>query len=213
VVAQASLFAAGPVEVRPDAAFERIELGEGAWVDVARSWLGGADEVAARLVESVAWRQRRRRMYDRVVDEPRLTRWYPAGDPLPDEALSSFRAAMGHRCGVAFGAVGLNFYRHGSDSVAFHADRELRHLEDTLVAILTLGGARPFLLRPKGGGRSVDVHPASGDVLVMGGRCQAAWEHAVPKVAAADARVSASVRWAGPRTPERRRPTPGTPQG
>lgn len=195
MVAQANLFAAGPVETRPGAPFERILLGDGAWVDVARSWLGGADEVTARLVETVGWKQRRRRMYDRVVDEPRLTCWCRATDPLPDAALAAFREAMERRYRVSFGAVGLNYYRGGSDSVAFHADRELRRLDDTLVAILTLGGARPFLLRPKGGGRSLDIHPASGDVLVMGGRCQAAWEHAVPKVRAADPRVSASIRW------------------
>ncbi len=192
---QANLFSVGPVEVRRDTPFERIDLGDGAWVDVARAWLGGADEVLGRLVQTVEWRQRRRRMYDRIVDEPRLTHWYRAGDPLPDEALAWFRLAMGRRYGVQFGAVGLNHYRGGPDSVAFHADRELRHLDDTLVAILTLGGARPFLLRPQGGGRSVDLRPASGDVVVMGGRCQAAWEHAVPKVAAAGPRVSASVRW------------------
>ena len=28
----------------------------------------------------------------------------------------------------------------------------------------------------------IDLAPASGDLLVMGGRCQAAWLHAVPKV-------------------------------
>ena len=103
--------------------------------------------------------------------------------PLPDEALAWFRVAVGRHYGVRFGAVGLNYYRDGADSVAFHADRELRLLDDTLVAIVTLGAARPFLLRPQGGGRSIDIHPASGDLLVMGGACQATWEHGVPKVA------------------------------
>ena len=93
--------------------------------------------------------------------------------------------------------MGLNYYRDGRDSVAPHADRELRDLDDTLVAILTLGAARPFLLRPQGGGPAIDLHPASGDLLVMGGACQATWEHAVPKVAAgAGPRISASIRWA-----------------
>jgi alkylated DNA repair dioxygenase AlkB len=97
---------------------------------------------------------------------------------------------------VTFGALGLNHYRDGTDSVAWHADRELRHLDDTLVAILTLGATRPFLLRPTGGGRSIDLRPASGDLLVMGGRAQACWEHAVPKTAhATGPRISASIRW------------------
>jgi alkylated DNA repair dioxygenase AlkB len=164
---------------------------------VARDWLGGADELCVRLIDGVDWQHHRRWMYDRIVDEPRLTRWYRASDPLPDEALAWFRVAVGRRYGVRFGALGLNFYRNGHDSVAPHSDRELRHLDDTLVAILTLGAARPFLLRPEGGGPSIDLHPASGDLLVMGGTCQATWEHAVPKVSAgAGPRISASIRWA-----------------
>jgi alkylated DNA repair dioxygenase AlkB len=203
---QPSLFAAGPLAVRVSTPFERVELGHGAWVDVARDWLGGADELCARLVADVEWRHRRRRMYDRMVDEPRLTRWYRSGDPLPDPVLDQFRESMTGRyrdltgASVRFGAMGLNFYRDGMDSVAWHADRELRHLDDTLVAILTLGAARPFLLRPTGGGRSIDVRPASGDILVMGGAAQAHFEHAVPKTAScAGPRISASIRWV--RTP------------
>lgn len=194
---QGNLFAGGPAGARTDAAFERIELGGGAWVDVARSWFGGADEVAERLMGRVDWHHRQRWMYERLVDEPRLSRWFGADEPLPDEALAHFRMAAGRRYGVRFGALALNFYRWGHDSVAFHGDRELRHVDDTLVAILTLGTTRPFLLRPSGGGTSIDLRPASGDLIVMGGTCQETWEHAVPKVArGSGARVSASVRWA-----------------
>lgn len=195
-IGQASLFASGPVEVRADVAVARTDLGGGAWVDVARDWLGGSDGLLERLLGGVDWHQRRRRMYDRVVDEPRLTRWYGAGSELPDLALADFRAAVARRYEVPFSAMGLNYYRHGADSVAFHADRELRRLDDTLVAILTLGAPRPFLLRPRAGGRSIDLRPGPGDLLVMGGACQARFEHGVPKVAAGvGPRVSASVRW------------------
>jgi alkylated DNA repair dioxygenase AlkB len=205
LTAQGSLFAAGPVGIAPGSTFERIDLAGGAWVDLSRGWMGGADELCAHLADEVAWHQRRRRMYDQVVDEPRLTRWYRWNDELPHRALAEFRSAMSDRYGAArsapvtFGAVGLNHYRDGSDSVAWHADTELRRLDDTLVAILTLGATRPFLLRPIGGGRSIDLRPASGDVLVMGGRAQACWEHAVPKTArAAGPRISASIRWVAP---------------
>jgi alkylated DNA repair dioxygenase AlkB len=194
---QTSLFATGPVGIRKDRCFERIDLGEGAWVDVARDWLGGADEVCFRLIGEVDWRHHRRWMYDRLVDEPRLSRWYDATEPLPEEALAWFRVSVARHYRVRFGAVGLNFYRDGNDSVAAHADRELRHVDDTLVAIVTLGAARPFLLRRQGGGPSIDLHPASGDLLVMGGTCQATWEHAVPKVTVGvGPRISASIRWA-----------------
>ena len=132
-----------------------------------------------------------------MVDEPRLSRWYHADEPLPEEGLAAFRAAVGRRYRHRFGAVALNFYRDGRDSVAPHSDRELRHVDDTLVAILTLGAPRPFLLRPAGGGPSMEMRPASGDLLVMGGRCQETWEHAVPKVKrGSGSRISVSVRWA-----------------
>ncbi len=196
VIGQTSLFAAGPTKPRLEATFERTDLGGGAWVEVARDWLRGSDGLLEQLADQVEWRQRRRRMYDRVVDEPRLTRWYQAGVELPDPALVEFRTTMARRYRVRFAAMGLNFYRDGRDSVAFHADRELRHLDDTLVAILTVGTPRPFLLRPYGGGRSIDLRPGAGDLLVMGGACQARWEHAVPKVTSGvGPRISASIRW------------------
>ena len=194
---QGSLFAGGPMGPRPDAGFERIDLGGGAWVDVARGWFGGADDLMVRLQNEVDWRHHRRWMFERMVDEPRLSRWYRADEALPDEALAAFRVAAGRRYGTQFGALALNYYRDGRDSVAPHTDRELRHVDDTLVVILTLGAARPFQLRPVGGGRSIDLRPASGDLIVMGGTCQETFEHSVPKVTrGAGGRISASIRWA-----------------
>src|SRR5262249_26112818 len=91
-------------------------------------------------------------------------------------------------------SVGLNYYRNGRDSVAWHRDTELRNLDRTLVAIVTLGAARPFLVRPVGGGASHDIHPGSGDLLVMGGASQMGWEHCVPKVSSSGPRFWMSYR-------------------
>jgi alkylated DNA repair dioxygenase AlkB len=210
VVLQSDLFSLPPAgsdgfAVAADASFERIELDEQCWVDVARGWLRGSDGICEDLAAEVGWHHRRVRMYDRVVDEPRLTRWYPGGAALPHPALDLFRDAMAERYRVPFGPLGLNYYRDGRDSVALHRDRELRHLGNTIVAIVTFGARRPFSLHPLGGGRSLDIRPSSGDLLVMGGACQLHWEHGVPKVAAAGPRISASIRWAA-------RPDPGDPR-
>src|SRR5690349_7350200 len=153
----------------------------------------------ADLVDHVDWRQGRRYMYERMVDDPRLSRWYPADEPVPSPVLDDARRALEERYRVPFGAVGLNYYRDGRDSVAFHRDRELRDLDDALVAILTLGETRPFRLRRHGrGGSSIDLSPGSGDLLVMGGACQRDWEHGVPKVRSAGPRISAQWRWVRP---------------
>ncbi|GMU77501.1 MAG: alkylated DNA repair protein [Acidimicrobiia bacterium] len=175
--------------------FDRIALDEHSWVDVAREWLIGGDRLLVHLVRHVAWRQTRRRVYGEIVDEPRLSKWSGPHDPLPHPVLGPVRQSLTERYHVRFGGFGMNYYRNGRDSVAWHRDSEMRHLDRTLVAILTVGAARPFLLRRLGGGPSIDVHPASGDLLVMGGRAQADWEHTVPKVTSAGPRISVMLRW------------------
>jgi len=52
---------------------------------------------------------------------------------------------------------------------------------ECVVPVLTLGGARRFLIKPRDGGRSIAFLPRSGDLIVMGGRCQSDWVHGVPK--------------------------------
>jgi alkylated DNA repair dioxygenase AlkB len=194
VVHQRSLFAAGEPAVRAGTPVIRTALSESSWLEVGRGWLAGADTLLDALLTSVPWRQGRRHMYDRMVDDPRLSSWYRAGEPLPHPVLTEIGDALTARYGAPFGAVGLNWYRDGHDSVAFHRDRELRELDDTLICIVTLGARRPFLVRPVGRGASRDVAPSSGDLLVMGGACQQEFEHGVPKVARAGPRVSVTWR-------------------
>jgi alkylated DNA repair dioxygenase AlkB len=192
---QGTILGGAEPRLAPEPVFERIRLDEHSWVDLAREWLLGADGVLEHLVQTVPWRQSRRKMYGEVVDEPRLSSWCRHDAPLPHPVLGPVRTALNDRYHVRLGSYGLNYYRNGRDSVAWHRDTEMRQLDRTLVAIVTLGAARPFLVRPHGGGPSVDVHPASGDLLVMGGRAQAEWEHSVPKVASCGPRISAMLRW------------------
>ena len=175
---------------------ERRRLDEHSWIDVVRGYLVGGDELMSTLAHHVDWRQHRRRMFDREVDDPRLSRWWTDPDHAPHPALGDVRADLGERYGVEFGGVGLNYYRDGRDSVAFHRDRVVRECPEAVVAVRTLGSRRPFRVRPHGGGESIDLSPASGDLIVMGGRCQLDWEHGVPKCARpVGERISASWRW------------------
>jgi len=186
---------------------ERVPLGHGAWVDVQRGWLAGSAPLFTRLASAVPWRAERRRMYDRTVDVPRLLCFYGEHAPLPDPALDACRAALsghyGAELGEPFVTAGLCFYRDERDSVAWHGDTIGRgSTQDTMVAIVSLGEARPLLLRPRGGGQgaggpgTLRYNLGHGDLIVMGGSCQRTWEHAVPK----------SARPAGPRISVQFRP-------
>ena len=192
-----------------DARVERIQLGRGAWVDVVRGLVPEAQRVHDDLVDAVSWRQGRVFRYERWIDEPRLGGWQRGEDRHP--ALAQAQDWISRRYRVRFDGVSLARYRHAADSVGFHRDRELRWLDETVIGVLTTGAQRPFLMRPMGerrtahdddmvdgAGSTFDLAPAGGDLLVMGGRCQAAWLHAVPKVtggAAVADRISAQWRW------------------
>jgi alkylated DNA repair dioxygenase AlkB len=191
--------------VDPDATPERIALDDTAWVDVTRGWLHDADDVYAALTELVPWRQGRVFRYERYLDEPRMGAWYGRDTPYPHPAITEAHRSIQRRYRVTFGGVGLAFYRDGRDSVAFHRDTDLRYCENTVIAILSLGARRPWLLQPRHAERdrddatkgAIDLSPAGGDLIVLGGKAQANWLHAVPKVRGPlpAARISAQWRW------------------
>ena len=177
----------------------RHALADDAWVDHVPAWCRGADLLFAELMERTPWSGREVRMYDRLLPEPRLThRWHLDHGPAPPAPLPAMARAIGDRYGVALTQVGVNLYRDGTDSVAWHGDRVARELPEAVVALVSLGALRPFRLRPVGGGPSVAFLPGPGDLLVMGGSCQRTWQHAVPKVRCAGPRISVQFRHAYP---------------
>src|SRR6478752_3888211 len=81
----------------------RTELSRGAWVDYRPGWLAGADTLFELLHHEVPWHAERREMYDRVVDVPRLLKFYDEGEELPDPLLATARQALtAHYAGEAF---------------------------------------------------------------------------------------------------------------
>jgi alkylated DNA repair dioxygenase AlkB len=202
--------------VHTEVEFERLWLDDTSWVDVARGWIDGADHLYDTLVETLPWHQSRIFRYDHYVDEPRLGTMWSLGQPPPDPVIVEAQRTLQHRYEVRFEGCAFAYYRDGNDGQAFHRDRSMRWLDDTVVGVLSLGQQRPWLLRPRTNrdrhdldrkGATHDLAPASGDLLVMGGRCQADWEHSVPQQRGRrlGGRVSLQWRW----TSHRGRPQVG----
>jgi alkylated DNA repair dioxygenase AlkB len=192
----------------------RIQLDDRAWVDVAPGWVAGADLLFEEILVARRWGQRSRWMYEQKVLEPRLTSGWTAasGEPLEPAVLDAIRRALSARYQRAFDSVGFNLYRGGDDSVAWHGDRIRKEIEEPIVALVSLGEPRRFLLRPKGGRRSRTFVLGHGDLLVTGGTAQRTWEHSVPKVARAGPRVSIAFRHdMDPATYERKDTEPASP--
>lgn len=191
---QGSLFDAGDPDIDTTfATLVRHELERGAWVDHAAGWLRGADTLFRWLLDHALWRESTQVIYDRRVVTPRLVAAFDDDAPLPPP-VEAIRRAVSQRYGREFDSVGANLYRNGRDSVAWHGDRIARSIRDPMVATVSLGHPRRFLLRPRGGPTALTLLPGPGDLIVMGGTSQRTWQHTVPKVATAGPRISITLR-------------------
>jgi len=120
-------------------------------------------------------------MVNRMVTEPRLTAEYHDLASAPHDDLRAAAAVLSAHYAVPYDGLWINFYRDHRDSTGWHGDWPTCKRTICIVPVLSLGATRRFLIKPRHGGRSIRLTPASGDLVVMGGRCQRDWLHSVPK--------------------------------
>jgi len=159
--------------------------------------------------QAVDWQQSHIRIAGRVIPIPRLNAWY--GDPGADYSYPGVRLEtlswlpelvwlknkVQQLSGYRFNSALVNLYRHGWDSVDWHADDEPELGIKPVVASVSLGTERRFELRPRSlagkaaaekatGARSrgkiLALDLASGSLLLMAGSTQQHWQHRLPKV-------------------------------
>ncbi len=152
-----------------------------------------ADELLSALVRELPWEQHDARFFGRSVPLPRLTTWFGPLEyaysgvvhpprPMPP-LVAEIRDAIAPWCGPA-DSVLANLYRSGRDSVAWHADDEVIWGPDPLIGSVSFGATRRFVLRHRELGERVAIDLEHGSLLVMAGRTQQCWLHAIPKTAA-----------------------------
>lgn len=191
---QRSLFGLAEMSFDVDySELSRVWLDDEAWLDYCPMWLSGDEELFSALVEEAEWSQPVVRMYDREVLTPRLV---ASIDPAIHPIIPDIVDALSDRYGTRLDQVNAGWYRDGNDSVAYHGDRIARERPRSIVATVSLGGTRRFLIRPKEGGSARSFSLGHGDLVVMGGSCQRTWEHTVPKVKSADPRIALMFRHA-----------------
>jgi len=170
-------------------------LAGGSWLRHDPAWLtaGEADRLLAQLRSELIWEQREIELFGRRILQPRLIAWggeLPyrySGQTLEPRELPAFLAALMKQVrrasGTPFNHALLNRYRDGSDSMGLHSDDEPELGEDPVVATVSLGAARRFVLTPKkkrhGSPRELSL--GHGALLVMGGACQRLYRHGVPR--------------------------------
>ena len=170
---------------------EPIDLRDGAWI---RYWehfvpVPDADRLFEALRRDVPWEQFRNRLWT----FPRLTAFVAdagivyrysgvqhSGSGWPP-ILRALRRRVEQVSAATFNGVLLNLYRDGADSMGRHADSEAELGRNPLVASVSLGAVRCFVLRHRASKEKRMVDLAHGSLLVMGGTLQHHWVHELPK--------------------------------
>lgn len=183
------------------------ELGHASYLAHYPHWLAETAPLFAELSAESALCQESIRLFGRLVAQPRLTTWYGIEMEIATKyktvraihafppRLETLRAALSGIAKTEFNSVLVNYYRNGLDSVAWHADDEPALGRDPVIASLSLGATRRFVLkeRPTAGStpsrdskterrfQRTEILLQDGDLAIMGGSLQHHFVHAVPK--------------------------------
>lgn len=175
-------------------ASERLELPDGEGVLYRRAFTPAERaHLFAVLREETAWQQQVITVYGRAIASPRLSAWH--GDP---EAVYSYsglrlepapwtptlrivRERVETLAAARFNSALLNLYRDGQDGMGWHSDDEPELGRNPVIASVSFGAARRFLMQHKKRRLRVELRLEDGDVLVLGGATQHCWRHHVPK--------------------------------
>lgn len=153
-----------------------------------------ATALQTQLMTTTNWKQTTIKMYDKVLQTPRLIAWFGdagkgyrlagkdiAADPWTKELLelkTRIEAFSGH----IFNSVLLNYYRDQNDSVAWHRDKESELGNRPLIASVSLGQTRSFEFRAADDHTKKHALPLEhGSLLLMKGELQVYWEHRIAK--------------------------------
>jgi alkylated DNA repair dioxygenase AlkB len=179
-------------------ALESIEV-PGAALTLDPAWLPGAeaDALFDGLRASVPWEVHKVRLFGREVPAPRLSCWI--GDPGTayrysgqrhqprpwPPGLRPVRTRLEAELGAPFNSVLANLYRDGRDAMGWHRDDERDLGPAPVIASLSLGASRRFLVKPHGDpqAKALAIELPHGSLLVMGGEFQQGYRHALPRTA------------------------------
>lgn len=152
-----------------------------------------ASELLHLFWQELSWQQWRIVLFGRRVLQPRLTAW--ASDPCViykysglslapspwHPELQLLRDELEAELKTGFNSVLVNAYRTGQDSMGWHADNEPELGRRPVIASISLGAQRRFLIRRGGNGPSKRVELDHGSLLLMQHDSQHVWQHSVPK--------------------------------
>ncbi|NAX48765.1 alpha-ketoglutarate-dependent dioxygenase AlkB [Photobacterium halotolerans] len=189
--------------------------GQGEWIAIDDGLLfwapafftvSDSDRYFSELRQSLDWQQEAITLYGRRVMQPRLQAWCGEASYTYSgltmqlapwtPALQQIKAACEQVANTRFNSVLANLYRNGQDSMGWHQDNEPELGPEPVIASVTLGDTRRFLLKHRRTGQRIDFQLSHGSLLIMAGQTQVHWVHSVPKTTQPHSeRINLTYRW------------------
>ena len=153
-----------------------------------------ADLLLQKLLKEVPWQQQNIKLFGKEIPQPRLTAFYAdqgisytySGLQLKPNSFSTemweLKQATEELSGFDFNTCLANLYRHGNDSMGWHADDEKVLGKNPVIASISLGGIRRFQFKHKTNkDLKESIELQHGSLLMMKGSMQHFWKHQLPK--------------------------------
>lgn len=203
-------------EMLPLSHTRTIRLSAGAYCELHEGFVA-ANETHALFValeREVPFAQRPIVVFGRQVMQPRLTAWIGdpeavyrysnvSHEPLPfGPTLSALRTQVSTATGLTFNSVLCNLYRDGDDAMGMHSDSEPELGPDPVIASLSLGAERRFVLKARQPKDALahNLTLTDGSLLVMRGTLQREFKHGIPRErAVTQPRINLTFRRISPR--------------
>ena len=156
-----------------------------------------ADAYFDALYNGIDWQHDVVKLYGKTVTTARQVAWY-GDDGVQYRYSGSTRTALpwselllklktnieAHLAAIhliSFNACLLNLYHDGSQGMGWHSDDEPELGQMPIIASLSLGATRKFVLRHKSSKQKIELSLAHGQLIVMHGSTQRYWQHALMK--------------------------------
>ena len=176
---------------------------------IVRGWMRGSSRFFNLLSSTLQWNETYIKMGDKVIKSPRLVNFM--GDLRADQSrvhnyssyanpiqpweinCSNVRDRIRAETSLTYDSALLNYYKTGDDYIAWHGDREVRGLLQS-VATVSLGATRRFYVRENSTKSTIKVHLNCGDLVIMTGNLQQTHKHIIPKQKGVRPRISITLR-------------------
>ena len=152
-----------------------------------------ANNLYDRCLNDISWQSSAIIMFGKKIDVPRLECWYGdlgceytySGKSLKRFEFPNFllnlRMLIEKKVNSNFNSVLANLYRDGQDSMGLHADDEKELGNEPVISSISLGENRPIIFQNKKTKEKVTFDQPHGSLLVMQGKTQDHWKHAINK--------------------------------